>query len=75
MPAASVWHGTADELDQLTKAVTDNCVCGQRSYLLAPRCPAHQLLDDQRALDRLLFARRIAARLRQEEFADVPVGV
>jgi hypothetical protein len=32
-------------------------------------CPSHRMLvEDQRALDGLLFARRIAAQLRDEEW-------
>jgi hypothetical protein len=72
MAAGCIWHGTSTEWDELTEAVTHNCTCGARTYILAPRCAAHQMLDDQRVLDRLLFARRIAARLLREEVAEGP---
>ena len=69
------WHGTSTEWNELGEAVTNNCTCGERTDSLAPRCSAHQLLDEQRALDRLLFTRRIAARLVQEEMTEGSVPI
>jgi hypothetical protein len=65
-PAA--WHGTAREMEQLTTAISEHCTCPPT---IGPSglCAAHLLLfEDQRVLDRLLFARNIADRLRGEEF-------
>ncbi len=69
-----IWHGTSTEWNELGEAVKHNCTCGERTYSLAPRCSVHQLLHEQRALDRLLFARRIAATLIQEEMAEDSVA-
>lgn len=73
MKASCVWHGTATEWDQLTGAIKQNCTCGQRTYGFASRCTTHELLHEQHALDRLLFARRITARLLREEFLESTV--
>jgi hypothetical protein len=64
------WHGTPTEGLELARAFNRYCSCvvtaqGRRVSV----CPPHGMLcSDQRAIDRLLFARRIAARLRNEEF-------
>jgi hypothetical protein len=63
------WNGTSGEYVDLTRALEHNCRCqfglmGMRQT----RCNAHALLDDQRALDRLLYGRRIVDRLRDEEW-------
>ena len=53
------------------RAVKNNCEC--RFGLMGIRltsCPAHLMLaSDRRALDGMLFARRIAAKLQDEEWA------
>jgi hypothetical protein len=65
------WHGTQEESLALIGAIARNCTCefglmGVRLSL----CPPHQMLSqDQRALNGLLFARRMARRLRAEEFS------
>ena len=69
MTTGCIWHGTSTEWNELAEAIEHNCTCGQRAYG-ATRCPAHQLLEDQRALDRLLFERRIVARLIGEEMTE-----
>ncbi len=74
MTTGCSWHGTSTEWNELGEAVTHNCTCGERTDSLAPRCSAHQLLDEQRALDRLLFTRRIAATLVQEEMVEDSVA-
>ncbi len=64
------WHGTVRENLDLMRAVTRNCACdvGLMGVRLTS-CAAHQMLvQDQRALDGLLFGRRIAAKLRDEEW-------
>jgi hypothetical protein len=75
MNADLMWHGTENEWDELIVAVARNCTCGNRRSPRERRCPAHQLLDDQRPLDGLLFARHIAPRLMQEEMAERLVAV
>jgi hypothetical protein len=66
----ALWHGTLRENVDLMRAVARNCACG--FGLMGTRltsCAAHLMLfEDQRALDGLLFGRRIAARLRDEEW-------
>jgi len=69
MAAMVIWHGTEPETAALLAAVENNCACargvaGERVGC----CPAHAMLvEDQRALDGLLFVRRLAGRLRLEE--------
>lgn len=69
-----IWHGTQDESFALVSAISRNCSCefgvlGVRTRVCIP----HQmLLEDQRALNGLLFARRMADRLREEEFSTSP---
>ena len=70
METGSEWHGTAREWDALESAVNQNCSCAWNGMgRLMSVCVAHQLLTDQRALDRLVFARRIADRLLAGEFS------
>src|SRR5262249_1288707 len=65
------WHGTPQEALELVHAVGANCGCecgmmGVRTSV----CEAHKMLTgDQRALDGLIFVRRLAERLLQEEFS------
>jgi hypothetical protein len=64
------WHGTRTEGLELAEVLSRYCSCvftapGVRATVCAP----HEMLcSDQRAIDGLLFSRRIAARLRHEEF-------
>ena len=64
------WHGTRTEALELVEALSHHCSCaftaqGRRATVCAP----HEMLcSDQRAIDGLLFSRRIAERLRNEEF-------
>jgi hypothetical protein len=65
------WHGTRQESLALLDAIARNCTCefGVMGVRLSA-CSAHRMLtEDQRALDGLLFARRMADRLRYEEFS------
>jgi hypothetical protein len=70
MPSTTDWRGTTSEWHALLAAVTRNCECGGEWGLCMYPCSAHTLITDgdQHALDRLLFARRIAPRLVAEEF-------
>lgn len=64
-----VWHGSGEEAHDLASSLANNCACefdpyGERAWT----CMAHRMLDDQRTLDRLLFARYMAERLLIQEF-------
>jgi hypothetical protein len=67
------WHGTQQESFDLINAIGHNCSCD--FGLMGARittCSSHRMLiEDQRALDGLLFVRRMAARLQGEEFASL----
>jgi len=64
------WYGTQQESLELIAAIGRNCACefsvmGIRLSV----CPPHEMLNsDQRALNGLLFSRRMARRLLAEEF-------
>jgi hypothetical protein len=64
------WYGTQDESLELIAAIGRNCAC--EFGLMGVRlrvCPPHEMLTrDQRALNGLLFSRRMARRLLAEEF-------
>jgi hypothetical protein len=68
--AALIWHGTQTESQELIGAITRYCVCPPTAADGASlECAPHRmLLTDQRALNGLVFARRIADQLRTEEF-------
>lgn len=56
------FNGTDQERDELLAILARNCECkGQE------KCSAHRMLDSQRALDGLVFARNMAERLLVEE--------
>lgn len=65
-----VWHGTQQESFDLVNAIARNCTCefGLMGVRLATCAPHRMLTEDQRALNGLLFARRMAERLNGEEF-------
>ena len=64
-----IWRGTAAESQALVDAIVHNCTCEFWRNVRLTCCPAHRMLvEDQRALDGLLFARRISDRLRREEW-------
>jgi hypothetical protein len=64
-----IWRGTPAESKALVDAVDHNCACEFWMNVRLSCCPAHRMLvEDQRALDGLLFARRIADQLRREEW-------
>ena len=64
------WHGTPTEALELAHALGRYCSCvfsGEGLRLSV--CTPHQMwCSDQRAIDGLLFSRRMAERLRNEEF-------
>jgi hypothetical protein len=66
------WNGTREESLALVNAIARNCDC--QFGLMGVRlktCSLHRMLvEDQRALNGLLFARRMAQRLRREEFSE-----
>jgi len=66
-----VWHGSQQESFDLVNAIARNCTCefGLMGVRLATCAPHRMLTEDQRALNGLLFARRMAERLRHEEFS------
>ena len=66
-----VWHGTQQESFDLVNAIARNCTCefGLMGVRLTTCAPHRMLTEDQRALNGLLFARRMAERLRGEEFS------
>jgi len=70
MAASVLWHGTQTEALELLQALSRNCSCVVTAEgVRLSTCPPHEMLSsDQRAIDGLLFARRIAPRLRAEEF-------
>jgi hypothetical protein len=68
-----VWHGTQQESFDLVNAIARNCTCefGLMGIRLVTCAPHRMLTEDQRALNGLLFARRMANRLRIEEFSRI----
>ena len=73
-----LWHGTQTEALELLQALSRNCSCvvTAEGVRLSTCAPHEMLSSDQRAVDGLLFARRIAERLRSEELdlAESEVG-
>jgi hypothetical protein len=67
------WNGTTDEALALLHALRAHCECDVDEGRTVAPCASHYMLArDQRAVDGLLFMRRMAARLLAEEF-DVAV--
>ena len=67
--AGIVWHGTRQESLELLHAVQQHCTCEIDDGLMLTVCAAHAMLArDQRAVDGLLFMRRLTERLLTEEF-------
>ena len=61
------WKGTEHEEKAFVAAVEQHCACAPPDDT-DDICSAHQLLiGDQATLDRLVFFRRIADKLRREE--------
>src|SRR5205807_10147485 len=76
MATSVLWHGTQTEALELLQALSRNCSCvvTAEGVRLATCAPHEMLSADQRAIDGLLFARRIATRLRTEEFNPAPIA-
>ena len=72
MATSVLWHGTQTEALELLQALSRNCSCvvTAEGVRLSTCAPHEMLSSDQRAIDGLLFARRIAAQLRTEEFKE-----
>jgi hypothetical protein len=69
MTRRTIWHGTNDEALALLQALNEHCKCRVETERTVAPCPSHHMLArDQRAVDGLLFMRRMAARLLAEEF-------
>ena len=70
MTRSVLWHGTRAEALELLDALDRHCACRVTpDGVRVSACAPHEMLSgDQRAMDGLLFVRRIAARLRREEF-------
>jgi hypothetical protein len=65
----TIWHGTGTEWRELAEAASRNCMCAwMGSGRVLHECSAHQMLGDQRTLDRFLFARSLRKRFLREEF-------
>jgi hypothetical protein len=79
MSTRVTWHGTPEEAYALISALARNCNCefGPMGVRVST-CSAHRMLmEDQRVLDGLLFARSMVQRLLTEEFttgSEVPPG-
>ena len=70
MASGVQWRGTRTEGLELVQALSRYCSCvfsAQRARVSV--CASHEMLcSDQRAIHGLLFSRRIAAQLCNEEF-------
>jgi hypothetical protein len=67
------WKGTTDEALALLHALREHCNCHVDQGRTVAPCAGHSMLAlDQRAVDGLLFMRRMAPRLLSEEF-NLPV--
>lgn len=65
-----IWNGTTDEALALLHALRAHCDCRMEAGRTVAPCSGHAMLaQNQRAVDGLLFMRRMAARLLAEEFA------
>lgn len=69
---AITWNGSQQESFDLVNAVARNCQCefAAAGTRISTCSPHRMLIEDQRALNGLLFARRIAERLQGEEWRD-----
>ena len=64
------WNGTTDEALALLHALRAHCECSIDEGRTVAACAGHTMLaTDQRAVDGLLFMRRMATQLLVEEFA------
>ncbi|HYW90789.1 MAG TPA: hypothetical protein VFB50_23670 [Chloroflexota bacterium] len=71
MHQQAIWHGSQQASLELLEAVAHNCTCRVREGKTISPCAAHRMLvEDQRAIDGLLFVRNIASHLRDQELTD-----
>jgi hypothetical protein len=76
MSQGIIWHGTSEEALALLHALWAHCECRTDTGRTIAPCAGHRMLvHDQRAVDGLLFVRRIASRLLTEEFDVQPSPV
>jgi hypothetical protein len=69
MARGITWNGTTDEALALLHALREHCDCRVEQGRTVASCAGHHMLArDQRAVDGLLFMRRMAARLVAQEF-------
>lgn len=69
------WNGSTDEALALLHALREHCECRVDGGRTVEPCAGHTMLArDQRAIDGLLFMRRMAPRLLAEEFEVALVG-
>lgn len=74
-PKLPQWKGTLDEGSELLTAIKHNCLCRFVNDIQESTCSAHRMLiEDQRALDGLLFERRTRLELLSKEFMDEPIN-
>lgn len=59
----TVWKGTYPELERLVAAIASNCQCPQK-------CPAHELLLEQRNIDGLIYVAHTVGRFMAAEFGE-----
>jgi hypothetical protein len=65
-----IWNGTTAEALALLHALQAHCECRVVAGRTVAPCGGHLMLTrNQRAVDGLVFMRRMAARLLAEEFA------
>ena len=70
MPRRITWNGTTDEALALLHALRAHCECRIDEGRTVAYCASHHMqVSNQRAVDGLLFMRRMAARLLAEEFS------
>jgi len=73
MARSITWSGTPDEALALLHALRTHCECSVLDGKIVKACGPHKMLaSDQRAVDGLLFMRRMAVRLLAEEFDSAP---
>ena len=73
MARTIAWNGTTAEALALLHSVSAHCECGIDEGRTVMPCPAHCMIaHDQRAVDGLLFMRRMVANLLAEEFGPLP---
>ena len=72
MARGITWKGTPEEALALLHALREHCDCHiLEGRTVAPCAGHHMLARDQRAVDGLLFMRRMATRLMAQEFGIV----